>query len=105
MDLSNADLVKALRHCGASVSGCKGCAGFIICMSQTYSGMELIAADRIEQLEMDLEVCRQNIGDLRKDLQDKEELVEALMCDLRSITSDGNPFEAIMLREKWGFNK
>ena len=63
------------------------------------------AADLIEQLEMDLENTRRCLADRMQELQDAEEEIEALKCDLASITRDGNPFEAIMLREKWGFDE
>lgn len=79
MDLSNADLVKALRCCARYAYNCEGCVALPVCDAQDYFGVELIAADRIEQLEIDLEVCRQNIGDLRKELQEKEESIEFLL--------------------------
>ena len=100
MELSNAEIVKRLREYAVVHP-----IGRMSPDIRVEKALLSKTADLIEQLEMDLEVCRMNIGVLREDLQDREELIDALMCDLRSITSDGNPFEAIMLREKWGFNK
>lgn len=90
-------LVDALREKSAIHD--HGMAG---CQVVVEKALLAAAADLIEQLEMDLENTRRCLGDRMQELQDAEEEIEALKSDLDSITRDGNPFEAIMLREKWG---
>lgn len=105
MKLSNADIVKALRYCGEFAHACSACIAHEFCSKQDYRGVEFIAADLIEQLEMDLENTRRCLGDLRVELQDREDDIAALESDLDSMTRSGNPFEASILRMKWRFDE
>lgn len=55
-------------------------------MSPMEKSLLSAAADLIEQLEMDLENTRRCLGDVRVELQDREEDVAALKSDLDSTT-------------------